>query len=137
MTTEGRIVITQGVIISLALALCWLYRANGLLSVLAGGGCALLPTIYAAIRSQATSSTGIWGAMLLIQTGKMVLMSALFVASFVLVKPLDAVAFFVTFICCQGGFIIGAWFAAPMASVKPPEQRIIRRSLSGKHRNGH
>ena len=138
MTTEFRIVITQGVITGLALLWCWFYSAHGL-SALAGGGCALLPTAYAVLRSQMAPNVNAWRALLFVQTGKMVLMSALFVISFLLVKPLNAVVFFATFICCQGGFIIGAWFATPiipMGSLKPELDNTCR-PLSGKPCDGH
>lgn len=109
---EFRIVVAQSGAALLLAGFFFLYGKDAL-SALLGGGCAVLPTCYAAFASHrrlappvARNKQNIRRALWAIGLQKMVLTTALFIIVFVLFRPLDGIAFFTAFIAGQAVFAL-------------------------------
>ena len=102
-----RIVTAQAIATLLAAASWLVVNRVAALSALMAGVVSILPGIYILLMSRrpvAPGSTGVSNAVRG-EAGRFILSAVLFALVFLLVKPLDAVAFFVTF---GGLLVIGA-----------------------------
>ena len=101
--SAGQIVTAQFGVMLLVVAGCLLIDIVAAYSALAGGLVCVVPGVYAAARFSGKASTEGTGLtpILLGEIGKLVLSIALFVAVFVLVRPLNVLSFFGTFIGLQ------------------------------------
>ncbi|MGK0259090.1 MAG: ATP synthase protein I [Candidatus Azotimanducaceae bacterium] len=108
------IAVTQVIATFLASALCLIFDRTASISALMAGVVSVVPSVYLLFvsrRPTAEGDTGI-GIVLRGEVGKFALSISLFALVFVFVKPLNAIAFFATYILLQLCTVIAPWLEA-------------------------
>ena len=110
----GGIFVVQLFVMLLVASLCLLIDFAAAYSAILGGLICFIPGLYSGFRIQrkiGDDNNGL-APVLIGELGKLILTIALFIAVFVLVKPLDAVSFFGTFVALQLVYIAVPLFNA-------------------------